>query len=80
MAELGAVASVVGIVGFVGQITEGCVYLNRLIGDIKDAPQEVRTLWNEVELVRTVAARLKTIYEQIDQSGTGPPAITNPVD
>lgn len=52
MAEiLATTGSVVGIVGFVGQIAQGCSYLKTLIGDISDAPEEVQSLRKELDII-----------------------------
>lgn len=79
MAEIGIVANIIGIAGVVGQVTQGCMYLKSLINDVKDAPEEVRDLQKEVDLVSASITKLHTIYEQLTQSGTKP-TIVNPVD
>lgn len=58
MAEIGTIASVVGVVGFVGQVIQGCSYLKTLIGDISDAPEEVRNLRNELDTIESVVKDL----------------------
>lgn len=70
MAGLDVAGSVVGIVGILGQISQGCLFLNGLISDIKDAPREAQYLQKELGLVSKSFTGLRRLYEPIDESGT----------
>lgn len=44
METAGAIATIAGVIGLVGQIIEGCMTVRGIIGDIKDAREEIRRL------------------------------------
>lgn len=71
MAGLDVAGSIVGIVGILGQITQGCLFLDGLIRDIKDAPREAQHLKTELDHVTTSVTGLRRLYERIDESRTG---------
>lgn len=69
MAEIGLVASAVGVVGFAGQITTGCLYLKTLLGQVKDGPAELGALWRELEIVNASTEDLASLWNRLKESG-----------
>lgn len=62
MAEaVGFAASIAGLLGLAGQILKGCLFVKEFLGDIKNAPAEVKALFNEIEILSsaiTITAEL----------------------
>lgn len=73
MAEaLGVAGSVISFVGFVGQLTQGVVFLCGFLSDIKDAPEDIENL-------NTVLRLLSIILEDVQKHDEDSPALQTAV-
>jgi len=69
MAEaVGLAASVIGIIGLAGKISQGCQVAAQFWDDFRDSPKSVRQLQEELELLRQVAMDLNVLGSDIQQS------------
>ena len=67
MAEaLGIAGSVVSFVGLVGQVMQGVVFLHGFLGDIKDAPEDIRDLNTALKLLAEVLGDIQKDGEGSD--------------
>jgi hypothetical protein len=70
MAEaVGLAASVGGLVGLMGQLLEGCIFIKDSVRDAKNAPQEIKLLSEEVDILSSAARNTKRLMEQMKVSG-----------
>lgn len=67
MEAIGAVASITGVVGFVGQIASGCNVIKNAIGDIKHAPEDIRRISKYIDSVKSASDDVLQLYENIKQ-------------
>jgi hypothetical protein len=52
MAEaIGLGASVVAFIGLAGQVIQGCQYTHTILDDVKNAPDDIRSLHTEINLL-----------------------------
>jgi 3-polyprenyl-4-hydroxybenzoate decarboxylase len=64
MAELLATAgSVVGFIGLAGQVAQGCTFIWNFVEDVKDAPEDLRRLKEELKLTKDVSSALGILLE-----------------
>lgn len=70
MAEFGAIASGIGVVGVAGQILSGIKKLRDFQKDVKNAPEDIALLADELELLTT---NIASIEQQIQQYPTVAP-------
>ena len=69
MAEaIGIAASVVGIVGFAGQILQGCQIVRGFLDDFKEAPAYVQDLRT---ILQVFQASLTTLISKLNNEGAG---------
>jgi hypothetical protein len=64
---LGTAASLAGLLGLCGQILQGCLFLRDLIEGARDAPEDVRLLLSELEILSTAVNSTKDVFEQTSQ-------------
>lgn len=65
MAEALSVAgSVAGIVGVCGQILQGCLFLKNFIEDARDAPEHIRLLVIELQVLSSSVIQTRDIFER----------------
>ncbi|KAM0309466.1 hypothetical protein ACHAO8_009033 [Botrytis cinerea] len=67
MEAIGGIASVTGVVGFIGQIAGGCKVVKEIIGDIKNAPKDIRRL---AECVKSIEENSNEVLRQHEQLKT----------
>ncbi|CCD53242.1 hypothetical protein BofuT4_P122610.1 [Botrytis cinerea T4] len=67
MEAIGGIASVTGVVGFIGQIAGGCKVVKEIIGDIKNAPKDIRRL---AECVKSIEESSNEVLRQHEQLKT----------
>ena len=58
MEALAGASSIIAIVGLAGQVVQGCMYLNSILGGMKDAPDDLALLIRELEIIQQVASAL----------------------
>jgi len=76
MAEaIGVVASGVGIAGFAGQTLESVLKLKQLWDDVRDVPEDIAMLLEEIELFTDQLTVIETHYQQILASSNSQPGL-----
>ncbi|TGO70038.1 hypothetical protein BOTNAR_0004g00230 [Botryotinia narcissicola] len=63
MEAVGGIASVTGVVGFIGQIAGGCKVVKEIIGDIKNAPKDI------IRLAECIKSIEESLNEDIPAAG-----------
>ncbi|KAM0180188.1 hypothetical protein ACHAPC_007788 [Botrytis cinerea] len=66
MEAIGGIASVTGVVGFIGQIAGGCKVVKEIIGDIKNAPKDIRRLAECVKSIEESSNEVLRQHEQLE--------------
>jgi len=65
MAEAVALAaSVAGLTGLAGQILQGCIFIRKFFEHVRDAPEEVLDLRDELELFTLVASDTEKLFQR----------------
>ena len=59
MEALAGASSVVAIVGLAGQVVQGCSSLSIIFSDMKGAPQDLRLLVCELEVIQQIGGALR---------------------
>ena len=78
MAEaLGFAASAAGLVGLAGQLFNGCMFVKGFLDDAENAPEDIRALHKEIEILAAAAQDASRIFKEVGRSGGG---IDNSVD
>ncbi|TGO13224.1 hypothetical protein BTUL_0074g00310 [Botrytis tulipae] len=67
MEAVGGIASVTGVVGFIGQIAGGCKVIKEIIGDVKNAPRDVIRL---AECIKSIEESSNEVLHQHEQLKT----------
>ncbi|KAF7880454.1 uncharacterized protein EAF02_007300 [Botrytis sinoallii] len=67
MEAIGGIASVTGVVGFIGQIAGGCKVVKEIIGDIKNAPKDIIRL---AECIKSIEESSNEVLRQHEQLKT----------
>ncbi|KAK6609207.1 hypothetical protein H4I96_03138 [Botrytis cinerea] len=67
MEAIGGIASVTGVVGFIGQIAGGCKVVKEIIGDINNASKDIRRL---AECVKSIEESSNEVLRQHEQLKT----------
>ena len=70
MAEaLGLAASVAGLVGLAGQLFNGCMFVKGFLDDAKNAPEDIRAIHKEIEILAAAAQDASRIFKEVEISG-----------
>lgn len=69
MEALGVAGSVVSVVAFAGQILVGLQSLHSFFGSVRDAAEDVRTLVNELSVLKAIVANIRT-YSDVASNAT----------
>jgi hypothetical protein len=70
MAEVvGIVGSALGIVGFAGQILQGCQNIRTFLDSVNDASDDLRIFRTEVKMFLSLLEAFRATLEQVDWSG-----------
>lgn len=68
MAEaIGLGASVVAFIGTAGQVLQGWQYISTLLDAIKDAPDDIKSLYTEVNMLIRILTGFKTVLTDISR-------------
>lgn len=60
---LATAASAVGFIGLAGQVAQGCTFIWNFIEDVKDAPEDLQRLKEELKLTKDVSSSLGNLLE-----------------
>jgi hypothetical protein len=66
---LGVAASVVGILTFVGQVSQGCQHVCMFLNDAKDAPKYIKCFGGEVKLFYWVLLSFQKALTELESVG-----------
>ncbi|KAK0111701.1 hypothetical protein ONS95_002044 [Cadophora gregata] len=70
MAEVvGLAASIAGLVGITGQIGKSILFIKGFLEDARDAPEEIRSLASELELLASAAMKTDTLLVKCQTDG-----------
>jgi hypothetical protein len=70
MAEaIGLAANLAGLIGLAGQLLEGCLFVKDFLEDIKSAPQEIKTLSEEIGILSSAARSTTRLIERLKEPG-----------
>jgi hypothetical protein len=70
MAEaIGLGASVVAFIGLAGQVIQGCQYTHTILDDVKNAPDDIRSLHTEINLLDRTLETFKNLLTQLSNTG-----------
>jgi hypothetical protein len=70
MAEaVGLAASIAGLIGITGQPGKGILFIKGFLDDAKDAPDDIRLLSVEVELLSSAAQKTESLLVMCQQDG-----------
>ncbi|KAL2071793.1 hypothetical protein VTL71DRAFT_13028 [Oculimacula yallundae] len=70
MAEaIGLAASVAGLIAFTGQIAKTGLFIKGFLSDVKNAPDDIRSLAIEFELLSSAAAKTESMLVKCQRSG-----------
>lgn len=65
MEAIGGIASVTGVVGFIGQIAGGCKVVKDIISDIKNAPKDIIRLAGCIKSIEESSNEVSRQHEQL---------------
>lgn len=69
MAEiLGIVSGAAGLVGLSGQILQGCLFAKAFFNDVKNAPDDIKRILEELEILQAAAEKTKLLFEEVNGS------------
>jgi len=75
MAEaIGLGASVVAFIGLAGQVAQGCKFVRDILGDVKDASNDIRALRTEIQLFELTLNHFQASLADIEAAGIPVPA------
>jgi hypothetical protein len=75
MAEaIGLGASVVAFIGLAGQVAQGCKFVRDVLGDIKDASNDIRALRTEIQLFELAVDHFQASLAEVEAAGIPVPA------
>jgi hypothetical protein len=67
---LGLGANVVAFIGLAGQVIQGCQYIKTILDDVKDAPDDIRSLHTEINLLTRTLETFKNALVELSHSET----------
>ena len=66
MEAIGATASIAGVIGFIGQIAQGCKTVKEFLGDVKHAEKHIERLQNEILFIEETSKTTLQLYRDLE--------------
>jgi len=66
---VGFAASITGLLGITGQLLSGIIFIKGLLNDTIDAPEDIRSLAAEVELLSSAARKTESLLVKCQEDG-----------
>jgi|SRR5450432_1959154 len=68
-AAIGLAASIAAVIGFAGQVIQGCQLLKAAISNVQNAPEDILALKDEVAVIEKSSEVIRALFDRVEFEG-----------